>query len=648
MQVSQFTVPIESYPRYKYTRTHAVPLIDRFSDLVTRCGLKDPYPKPQFKDVDIYVIEDGTKDFVTTSDLTKKYADKVKQFPSRPWQPEELSRRIESNKASIFIASYSEAQSDDQKALSINGDFILIFDSELKFETPELASYRIIMSVEKASLFEQICLLLERIVLREFRERLRVLTAFMDIDTPSVFVGIDSEIKKIMEPKPLTESRIKSDEISSDPASIMKKYYQTRKDIIEKRIRKYIKKDLMEITKQIMLVTDLPSVDELTICDAIHLSVPSGTPGSGEVQSIEDLMPSVRRHMEFSKMKQRVEELENRLTRLLKLIEENQESIEHLRGEMIGMFKRSKIPDRESPGYKFPILKEEVAKKLLGVNGVIGCGYRYTTLEVFFRDSLTDTEGSESKEHTMLLLTENGITNYKFQTEKEITYFNGRVGSLISNEHSRRASIGGFALKGTRKELCLLTARHFAGSGGGNVYLEQPNEERKHIGEFLAPITNLNAPPDIAAALILDNVRNHFQTQFKNSDGDFLPSSVVHFAENEIENLFGLPVHMWGATSTPGVGVITNPEVYIPGMKRLVKFEDIDYNPIARFANFGDSGAMICADDNDGEHVQVVSMLMGAPLDAVGENERQSYYGFRMIDGLVTLQEEHETEFELC
>lgn len=291
----------------------------------------------------------------------------------------------------------------------------------------------------------------------------------------------------------------------------------------------------------------------------------------------------------------------------------------------------------------------------MNVHGVKGCGYRFNTLDIYIKDTLTDEEKLQSEDQLIILTRDNGISSYVIRTEQNaITPFlEISVGTKVTSKLKSSASLGGFAKWGDKQEPGLLLARHFADLG--NHISVHTSSGRKSVIAIVPEPKNIDndAPLDIAVANVLPKVGLNCETQFKDHEGVALTSELMHFEENDIMMLKGLPVHIWGATSYPGFGTIIIPNYYIEGMKRLVKIEDrhtVDSEQSQPFSASGDSGAIVCADNPDGEVVHVISMLMGS--SNYEETQRDStakgqYLTLRLKDGLCQLEQEHATTFTL-
>jgi hypothetical protein len=250
-----------------------------------------------------------------------------------------------------------------------------------------------------------------------------------------------------------------------------------------------------------------------------------------------------------------------------------------------------------------------------------------------------------------------GINEFKIRLEQEVIteFAEYEVGSTLTSRQNRSASLGGFALKGETKDLSLLVARHFA-DDGKPVYVRDEKGNKCIFAHIIPPnVHERFATLDIAAGLVLKKERSKCLTMFKDHCGTPLASELSSFEnEAEIEWLKGLPVHIWGASSSPGLGKIIIPDFYVEGMKRLVKIEDrhpVDKEEIVPFSKEGDSGAIVCADDPDGEKVHVVSMVTGSSnYEEKQQNPdiKGEYLSIRLKDGLMQLEKVHGDTFNLC
>lgn len=237
---------------------------------------------------------------------------------------------------------------------------------------------------------------------------------------------------------------------------------------------------------------------------------------------------------------------------------------------------------------------------------------------------------------------------------KEVKMFSlVEVGSSLSNS-IRCATLGGFAKN--NDTVHVLMARHFA-ECSQNVFVIDENNRKHKIAKVLTT-DGVRGNLDIAAAELEKAALRVCDTHFKESGGDYNTSCLYLFDTDDFHSyLKDLPVHIWGSSSSPGLGKIIIPDFHHINGMRLVLVEDMEGDGAApieernRFAKEGDSGAVICSDDIDGEHVKVISMLMGCNnFKEAEENQsvKQTYLTFRMNSALQQLNKEHNKNFELC
>lgn len=281
------------------------------------------------------------------------------------------------------------------------------------------------------------------------------------------------------------------------------------------------------------------------------------------------------------------------------------------------------------------------------MKGVTGCGYRFLILDIYINDKLTEEDKIRSKIELRNIIEKHKIERFVFRDEHNFVPFCFNVGSRIFASHYN-ATLGGFAKRGNKQTLCILLSRHVSLSTTF-ISAELDDGKRELIAEVL-PQKQVTGPFDVDISVA--DVIHHFQTkcskQFRDRYGNPKVSRLVQFEESELDWMSGLPVHIWGAASSPGHGLIICPEYYVSmgghDISRYVKIEDLCHGD--DFAKPGDSGAIVCADDIAGHCVHVISMLMGSFCEG---NTRQTnkYLSFRLKDGLFQLREEYGEDFEL-
>ncbi|XP_060564302.1 uncharacterized protein LOC132723571 [Ruditapes philippinarum] len=438
-----------------------------------------------------------------------------------------------------------------------------------------------------------------------------------------------------------------------------------RLSAIKNKICSEYGKHVPEVRDQLLECTDVGgrTIETLKICEQVIPYVSDETVQSGSDRIPQKIVDQTKLFQKSHEHTIKAIELEQRFKTHLELVQKNKDDLNQLYGESMSMYQRSMVPPHERPMQKQvkhspPLLNEQVAKEFLSVIGVTGCGYRFQILDVYISNKLTGEQRHIAEVQVQTIAEKHGIMEYKIRLEqKVITEFaEYEVGSTLTSRHDRSATLGGFALKGERKDLSLLVARHFA-DDGRPVYVCDENGKKCVFAHIMPTNTEDEryATLDIAAGLVLQRERTKCLTMFKDHLGTPLASNLSSFEnEADIEWLKGLPVHIWGASSSPGLGKIIIPDFYVEGMKRLVKIEDrhpVDKEEIVPFSKEGDSGAIVCADDPDGEKVHVVSMVSGSSnYEEKQQNPdiKGEYLSIRLKDGLMQLEKVHGDTFNLC
>ncbi|XP_045183010.2 uncharacterized protein LOC123541520 [Mercenaria mercenaria] len=674
MEVTHFTVPAVAYPRYKYTREHVTPLLKRFKKLSQKCNVTDPFPIPVFGDVNIYTISDDNSSILSIDEVAPKSSVNIQRISIKCKDVDDFRRQCPNILPSVCVASYKRACQ--------NGDIFGYFgrynvliaedDEQIETKTPEYktADENITCVKSKSKFAPEMGLLLERILFRELYKRVEVLTGFSQLDpTEAVFSTLDQDIEMILK-KRFDKSRsvTKPRPVSARERDVIHLHYEwciARLAAIRNKISSEYGKCAPEVRKQLLDLDVSNSgggrnVRPLKICEHIIPYLHDDTMPSGSKQIPESLSAQIKVIQNSQEITRNAVDLETRFKSHLELVHKHRGEISQLYGESMGMYHRSRVPEYERPQRmkkKPPSLSENVANRFLSTKGVTGCGYRFQTLDVYIKDTLTEEERQLTAAKVTEIAEKSGILEYQIRTEQEnVTKFaDYGVGLTISSQQERRASLGGFALKGESRDLSLLVARHLADDGkplyvcdtegrkSVIAYVLQPSKESDRCGSL-----------DIAAASVLKKIRPNCDTMFKDRCGTPLASQLTQFEELDVEWLKGLPVHIWGAASSPGLGTIIIPDFYVEGMKRLVKIEDShpeDTDIIVPFCKSGDSGAIVCADDPDGDIVHVISMVIGSSNFEAKENNpkiKGEYLSIRLKDGLLQLEEELKDTFRLC
>lgn len=286
----------------------------------------------------------------------------------------------------------------------------------------------------------------------------------------------------------------------------------------------------------------------------------------------------------------------------------------------------------------------QIAKEILQVPMVTSVGYKLDILYLFLDDSMAIEERQKAENHLKRLLKNHSISRYEFHYEQGKLQQYAEVGSVLK-AGERAGALGCFAKLGKKEEMCVLFSKHVS-LGGNSLLVEDPPKSGKFMrfATLLSSNTPDSDPLDIAIAKVLKGPYS-CKVEFKDEFGRCMPNIVCLF--DTTIWLSRLPVHISRAAGSPGLGIIIIPVLYMENAQNTyLKIEDRDVNE--RFANPGDSGAIVCANDcHDGLKVHVIAMLMGSSNDREvnqrPETKRQ-YVAFRLNLGVMQLQQELNEE----
>ena len=219
-----------------------------------------------------------------------------------------------------------------------------------------------------------------------------------------------------------------------------------------------------------------------------------------------------------------------------------------------------------------------------------------------------------------------------------------KIGEYISG------TLGGFAKTSSEESerKWAIISRHVAKcSRDRKMYVAKDESDMNHeyCGDIMKEINGDegNKPYlDIAAASLEKGI--DFDSNFVTENGDLVPGKLCLY---DPEKLRGLNVHVKGAVTPLGLGVISMPEQISVKSDSLDENYIIveDRNPENAFVQEGDSGAIVVAENPDkfGEEVQLISMVMG---ERVGQ--KGSYTTVRLDKGLEHLKSLTDKDFNMC
>ncbi|XP_052244843.1 uncharacterized protein LOC127853982 [Dreissena polymorpha] len=309
---------------------------------------------------------------------------------------------------------------------------------------------------------------------------------------------------------------------------------------------------------------------------------------------------------------------------------------------------RSEIPFREQPcipEIPYPDHIDSVIAEVLNVKGVFGCSKTRGKLEVCIDDNDYKNVQEQVKHITIQ-------RNIKTIYERcKFTFFFS-AGDKICSGTPSRSTLGGFAVRtyvsnpqdkygacSNTKKLVALVARHAARIDS----VESRFEIR--VGDKLIGSTDSihNEPMlDILPIDVYDECVKHCDTRFRTEDGKSMFGTLIGLEKRDYLTK-GTLVHIWGAASSPGLGIIEGIMDVSGGL--LITIQDrITGCP---FANKGDSGAIICALDARGQTLYAIAMLIGT-LQSRSSESHSRYVGVLLEESFQKLALIYSSEFRLC
>ena len=269
---------------------------------------------------------------------------------------------------------------------------------------------------------------------------------------------------------------------------------------------------------------------------------------------------------------------------------------------------------------------------------VKSCGYRYSTLQVF----VDDTSNEKINNCIKNVLEKHGVGDFdivpSIGTYKRLL----GVGAMVNPKEDRYGSVGGFAERNS-DTLCALISRHVAiHSENGEVVLSDGKTSktiRSNLIQESVPVGQAEAVLDISATVIPSTDAGMCETKFKSEEGVPVTGMECTYEDKTLDNR---PVHLWGATSTPGLGIITMPEIRDRDSDKTFIVVENRVGSATHLGKEGDSGAMVCADNDYDSSVECISMLIGEDNETPGR-----YATFRIDKGIEQLERQTNSRFEL-
>ncbi|XP_053382540.1 uncharacterized protein LOC123540427 isoform X3 [Mercenaria mercenaria] len=287
---------------------------------------------------------------------------------------------------------------------------------------------------------------------------------------------------------------------------------------------------------------------------------------------------------------------------------------------------------------------------------VKGCGSRLKTFHVDVEELSTPEENSDREKQIREMLSNYGINDVRFNfVSPSLDQYN-YVGACIAAKceiDTKTGTLGCFANHEKDKEsaLCTLFAKHVAQGCSPEIYVRDKDQKLESFAILLSD-TYVDGGHDIAAAKINSHYISSCDKQFKNIEEKKVPAELHTVDDNT--SLQGQTIHLWGAHSKPGIGKINIQDFhYHDGTVSYIEVQDGSIakgNPNAVLAEPGDSGAIVCMDESNGEKVRVISMLMGSTNDTVAQKDpkvKRKYLTLPLSSGLQTLEQRTKGTFQL-
>ncbi|XP_060560824.1 uncharacterized protein LOC132720667 [Ruditapes philippinarum] len=331
--------------------------------------------------------------------------------------------------------------------------------------------------------------------------------------------------------------------------------------------------------------------------------------------------------------------------------------------EVIGLFNMSDVSIDDIPNipkYRSDLDLKEICRHLSSkFEGIRGVGCRLQKLQIAVKDG--QSFSTEEKQKMLREVLEDfKIHEYEIVPMSMKKYLASGDEIAVGHANSRRGSFGCFAKADeTENEATVmfgLISKHLVPSREQIKELHvMEGGELKSVGKIIGS-TLKGDGHDIAAAA-LSITKDECDTRFKTVSGKQISGEKRIIEPKE---LTGRKVHIWGAKSKPGKGIITVPDFHCNGKMdyNLILVKDIaDGEGIVekRFAQPGDSGAIACTDVPGQESVIPISMIMGElykkdedTKQNVEESQNPTYATVPLHSGLEQISERIGKKVELC
>ncbi|XP_060586395.1 uncharacterized protein LOC132742097 isoform X10 [Ruditapes philippinarum] len=350
---------------------------------------------------------------------------------------------------------------------------------------------------------------------------------------------------------------------------------------------------------------------------------------------------------------------------------ESKEDFQRLLGEMIGMYRRSRLPETLKPHLDGPWGKEsdQVIRSLYRLSpSVRGYSYKFITrlqIHVFGNDI------EKLRPKIAEILNNHGIKSDSYDVVPpldDVKQFSKILsGSRVEVDESKHfGSLTSFVKMTPKtqktKTYCSLASKHLLQGQKTLDILSKERTLKADVIEKTAPLGDLNMLFDIAAARIKKEDELHCDGRFKTENGTLMKGKM-----NKDDSIDCLHVHMYGAETPFSRGIIATTQYInihssVNGEESQPEAVEDDINEVNRFiyvqsrdktkpfCKQGDSGAMVCADHEEDNHVELISSVIGGPLIVKNKDGKNmitdSYQTLRLRSGVDYLEKLTQSDIE--
>ncbi|KAH3804421.1 uncharacterized protein LOC127836468 [Dreissena polymorpha] len=314
-------------------------------------------------------------------------------------------------------------------------------------------------------------------------------------------------------------------------------------------------------------------------------------------------------------------------------------------------YARSKVPNCERPSipetiYQYPANIDSVKADLLLITGVIGCSKSCGKIEVcierkVFEDVTVKVQQIAYANNINVKCVSCTFTKYFSSGDKiDVNTKFGTLGGFahrypkpcqgqMTNEHSADGD-----LDGNQRRLAAVTAKHMtAACGHGRMDLVVDGQKIGHTD-----LRDLKHDFDVLPIDVYQKYEKNCDLRFKTEKGKHMYGVLIN---DELRQcLPKMPVFIWGAKSSPGLGRIEN----IMDMSDGIYITITDRKEGFSFSKPGDSGAIICGEDLRENTLYPIAVLSG---ELEGSSPPR-YVAVLMKESFEQLGKIYASEYKLC